>query len=237
MNLIERIRDQYPPRFSWESLAWLVLLVGSAWRLHLNWEPWQLERILKTDANFASFSPDGERVVTMKGASNTHIWEVSTGAELHTWKGHDDFIVASSYSPDGKFSTGAAEGYAVTISDRNGKDLNILKGHTDILTGVYFSPDGKRIISSSFDHTARIWDVNNAAALHTLNGHSNVVSSALFSPDCLRIVTSSHDGTVRIWHNVRSEGWKGYFELPESWLTLMFIVLLLKSIFLKSTKS
>jgi len=35
--------------------------------------------------------------------------------------------------------------------------LRKCEGHTDLIFGVAFFPDGKRIVSASFDSTARIW--------------------------------------------------------------------------------
>jgi WD40 repeat protein len=34
-----------------------------------------------------------------------------------------------------------------------------------------FSPDGRRVATTSFDGTARVWDVASGATLTTLSGH------------------------------------------------------------------
>jgi len=62
-----------------------------------------------------------------------------------------------------------------------------------------FSPDGSRIVTASWDKTARIWDAASAKEVAVLRGHENIVSSAAFSPDGSRIVTASEDETARIW--------------------------------------
>ena len=69
-------------------------------------------------------------------------------------------------------------------------------------TRVYsaaFSPDGSRIVTASWDKTARIWDAASAKEIAVLRGHDGVVNSAAFSPDGSRIVTASADNTARIW--------------------------------------
>jgi WD40 repeat protein len=63
-----------------------------------------------------------------------------------------------------------------------------------------FSPDGARIVTTSWDNTARIWDAASAKEIAVLRGHDNTVFSAAFSPDGTRIVTASRDNTARIWH-------------------------------------
>ena len=34
-----------------------------------------------------------------------------------------------------------------------------LEGHTDWVRTVYFSPDGTKIVTASYDRTAKIWDI------------------------------------------------------------------------------
>jgi WD40 repeat protein len=56
------------------------------------------------------------------------------------------------------------------------------------VTSAAFSPDGTRIVTASFDATARLWDATTGAAIATLKGHEKNVNSAAFSPDGRRIV-------------------------------------------------
>ncbi|MBR1125228.1 TIR domain-containing protein [Bradyrhizobium lablabi] len=65
------------------------------------------------------------------------------------------------------------------------------------IRGAAFSPDGKRIVTSSKDRTARLWD-SVSGELESEFGDRDV-STAAFSPDGTRIVTGSEDGTARIW--------------------------------------
>jgi WD40 repeat protein len=46
-----------------------------------------------------------------------------------------------------------------TSDAKSGKVLHTLEGHTDFVNSVVFSHDGKKLISSSHDKTARIWDL------------------------------------------------------------------------------
>ena len=40
-----------------------------------------------------------------------------------------------------------------------GKEIAALRGHEQRLTSAAFSPDGARVVTASYDKTARIWDV------------------------------------------------------------------------------
>jgi WD40 repeat protein/serine/threonine protein kinase len=75
----------------------------------------------------------------------------------------------------------------------------VITGHADRLRSVAFSPDGRRVLTGSFDNTARVWDAETGQPIVLLSGHTDRVISAAFSPDGQRIVTGSYDKTARIW--------------------------------------
>jgi WD40 repeat protein len=41
-----------------------------------------------------------------------------------------------------------------------GKQMGVLLGHDEPVNSAAFSPDGSRIVTTSFDNTARIWDAH-----------------------------------------------------------------------------
>jgi WD40 repeat protein len=64
---------------------------------------------------------------------------------------------------------------------------------------VAFSPDGKRIITASWDKTARLWDADSGKQIGEITGHVDALTGAAFSPDGKRIVTASVDRSARLW--------------------------------------
>ena len=84
--------------------------------------------------------------------------------------------------------------------------LTLASGHTDTVWSVSFSPDAesKRILSASFDKTARIWDTTpistkTGPGQFTLTGHTDRVNGVAFSPDGRYLASSSWDDEVRLW--------------------------------------
>jgi WD40 repeat protein len=75
----------------------------------------------------------------------------------------------------------------------------ILKGHTDAVNSVASSPDGARVLTGSWDKTAKLWDAKTGAGLLTLEGHTDGVLSVAFSPDGARVLTGSEDETAKLW--------------------------------------
>jgi WD40 repeat protein/serine/threonine protein kinase len=66
-----------------------------------------------------------------------------------------------------------------------------LVGHAGQVRSVAFSPDGKRIVTGSWDQTAKVWDAETGQELLTLQGHTAWVWSVAFSPDGKRIITGA----------------------------------------------
>ena len=71
--------------------------------------------------------------------------------------------------------------------------------HDDVVQRAAFSPDGRRIVTASFDRTARVWDAATGAAVGAPLRHEDRVLHAAFSPDGRSIVTASDDRTARVW--------------------------------------
>jgi hypothetical protein len=74
-----------------------------------------------------------------------------------------------------------------------------LAEHTGPVVAVTFSLEGKRVLTGSWDNTARLWDAATGAAVATLEGHRAPVCAVAFSPDGKRVLTGSADKTARLW--------------------------------------
>ena len=54
--------------------------------------------------------------------------------------------------------------------------MNNHQGHKAEIVSLSFNTDGDKIMTSSFDNTAKIWDVMNGKCLFTLEGHDGELS-------------------------------------------------------------
>jgi hypothetical protein len=75
-----------------------------------------------------------------------------------------------------------------------------LRGHTGKVVSAVWSPDGQRIVTASYDNTARVWNADGKGDPLVLKGHEGSVTSAAWSPDGKRIVTASLDPAARVWN-------------------------------------
>jgi WD40 repeat protein len=63
---------------------------------------------------------------------------------------------------------------------------------------VWFSPDGTRIVTSSDDGAARVWDANTGELIFTSVDEPSDVEFAFFSSDGSRIVLFYSDGRILV---------------------------------------
>ncbi|HTX22090.1 MAG TPA: AAA family ATPase [Candidatus Aquilonibacter sp.] len=94
---------------------------------------------------------------------------------------------------------GALIRLATYLTEHSWEVPTLILKHNGAVCSAQFSPDGKRIVTASYDGTARVWDAQTGQPLTPPMKHNGAVISAQFSPDGTRIVTASYDGTAMVW--------------------------------------
>jgi WD40 repeat protein len=156
-----------------------------------------------------AYSPDGKTLASgstpltsgISRRDNTiTLWDVQTGKERATLKGHKDRVVSVAYSPDGKtLATGSLDMTIKVWSVVTGNEQATLKGHTHLVYCVAYSPDGKTLASASVDKTVKLWDVQTGKERATLKGHAGFVDSVVYSPDGMTLASTCWDTTIKLW--------------------------------------
>ena len=80
----------------------------------------------------------------------------------------------------------------------------MLKGHGDEVWSVSYSPGGQRIVTGSFDKTAKVWDAQTSIELMTLTSHEDRVFSAVYSAVeelRLQVMMAYAESTPQTWMN------------------------------------
>jgi WD40 repeat protein len=164
--------------------------------------------------SFASYSPDGQRIVGIVGPGGFDpatrgptivVWDAHTGSQLARGSTHDRYAIGAllyggtaTYSPDGsRILTGSIDKTARVWDAETLLQLAVLP-HSDMVNTAFYSPDGMHIVTSTVDKNASVWDSTSATRIGVLQ-HRGPVNCAVFSPNGSRIATGSADSTVRIW--------------------------------------
>ncbi len=152
----------------------------------------------------------------------------STGQPGISWPGYGLDVGAIALSPDGtKAATTLIGAMLAEIGDgekkdralytaravyvwdtATGRDLIHLRGHTERVVSIEFSPDGSRILTASFDGTARQWNATTGEPIGPPMAHECSLLLARYSPDGTRILALP-SGLIEF-----EDSWKEFEKAP-----------------------
>jgi dynein assembly factor with WDR repeat domains 1 len=98
------------------------------------------------------------------------VWDTNTGQELLSLEEHKNVVYTMAF--------------------------NNPYGYFYIYNHIFYSD---KIVTGSFDRTAKIWDAKTGQRLHTLKGHKMEIVCLSFDPHGLLVATGSMDHTAKLW--------------------------------------
>ena len=101
------------------------------------------------------------------------------------------------------------------LKDLECENLLILSGHTDWINRMLFHEERSLLITSSRDHTVRIWDANDWKCIASLVGHNDSVYGLSCFNDSPILASGSYDKTVKLW-DLESFSCKSSYNLENS---------------------
>ena len=161
-----------------------------------------------------ALSPNARFVLTGGDDGTVRLWDVATGKQIRSFKGHKSRVNSVAFSPDGRTAlTGSYDNSARLWDVDSGRQLRAFTGHTNYVLSVAFSPDGRSALTGSEDGTARLWDLASGRLIHSFVGHTKAVSSVDFSPDGRTVLTGSQDKTARLWDVTSAQELRSFAEV------------------------
>jgi WD40 repeat protein len=145
------------------------------------------------------FSPDGKQLASGSLDKSIKLWDVATGKEQATLKGHAGWAVYTmSWSPDGKTLASASWDQTVKVWEAASWRLLHDLPHPSGVQCVAFDRDGPRLAWGSTDGTVTVWD-GPSTETHTLRGHTKPITALAFNPSGRLLASAGEDQTVKIW--------------------------------------
>jgi WD40 repeat protein len=82
---------------------------------------------------------------------------------------------------------------------REGQRVRKFEGHEADVMSVDFSRDGTKLVTGSYDKTARVWDVESGSELKRLTAHDDWVFATVFTKNGDYVFTGCGDGFLRMF--------------------------------------
>jgi WD40 repeat protein len=158
-----------------------------------------LHRLAHAEHVFAAFAPNNQQVLTTSGKS-VRVWSIHTGKLLRQ---HDyPFPVGwAAWNRDGKtWFIGCGDRNVRLFDADTGKILRTFAGHTDPrIESVAIAPDRKRALSSGFDGTVRIWNLETGQQMRVIVANSGMrVRQAVWAAND-QVLSAGADNLVHLW--------------------------------------
>ncbi|MEW4530220.1 serine/threonine-protein kinase [Maioricimonas sp. JC845] len=177
-----------------------LMALGSGRREELD------ESALKASVNCLDESPDGRLLAAGCRDGTLKCWDLDTGRELYTRRGHQALITTVAFSSDGRriVTQSVARTAKVWEAETGDEVATIEDGSNGIWTSA-FSPDGVHLVTGGREGAVRLWDVTTGQGIQRFDGHGGQVFAIAFDMDGERFVTASEDGTTKLWDVVSGE--------------------------------
>jgi F-box and WD-40 domain protein CDC4 len=150
------------------------------------------------------------------------LWNLSSNVKVSDLIGHTETIRCLRLLKDGRLvSAGRDNTLRIwsTNFESSDKEAELtLDGHTDTIRdfATYQTSEGnERIISTSCDTTARVWDPSSGICLHVLSGHTSKLFVVTCSQDGKHAATGGMNGEIKVWDLLSNTLIKSLSMLPK----------------------
>ena len=157
------------------------------------------------------FSPCKTKLCSTNDEDHSlHLFDVQSGQQVQTLRGHSNRVSAVSFSADGTLVCSASKDKTVRVwSTQKGECVATFRGHSSAVNATAMAPGGTSIASGGEDRTVRVWSMSKLKTTHkntpfppplTFEGHRDQVTAVVYSPVNEHILCSaSKDRTLRLW--------------------------------------
>ncbi|KAF9119651.1 U3 snoRNP protein [Mortierella sp. 14UC] len=173
------------------------------WEVNASRSPIESQRV-RISVWGVAYTPDGRFILTGGSRRDMEWWDSATGNSGSIPAEMADDFYSFKYSGDGQqVALGYHDGTILFRSLQGHGTERILSGHIGTVTKMFYSPCGRWLLSSSWDKTARLWDLHDTHGGSEIVGQTSSVFDKLefsaFSPVGDRFVLGTTEGSVRVF--------------------------------------
>jgi len=159
----------------------------------------------KEPCTSVTLHPNQKHLLTAHQNGEIRVLDQQTGNVLHSFFPEGETSIQSvSIDPTGKFfcavnNKGSCMIYEIEQDFSAYKLMKKWKAHDRYILKCLWSPNSKMLATTSADHTAKIWLLEDFSLYKTLVGHQRWVWDCTFSANSTYLITVSSDTGARLW--------------------------------------
>lgn len=158
-----------------------------------------LRKSYKPEVTSINFSPDGTLLLTGYANGSLRILDPATfEVSLELKEAHQKAVTGIVMPPKMDFFMSAG-GNQLKMWERVGQLKANLNAHATTIWNLDISQNGKYALSTAFNKTFLLWDLDKARVEAHMRAHEDVTLTACFSPDNKLIASGSNDKTIKVW--------------------------------------
>ncbi|MBA3321854.1 MAG: caspase family protein [Pyrinomonadaceae bacterium] len=160
----------------------------------------ELRTLSSIDVSAIVFSPNGKTLASGTGEGKVDLWDVTTGAKLHSLEVSKYRVESLAFSGDGQTIATGSQNTIKLWDSKTGTHLRSLEECLGCrVLSLAFSPEGKMLANGNTGGRLNLWEIPTGKQVRFYKGHVSDVNSVVFSPDGQTLVSSSSDRIVKLW--------------------------------------
>ena len=181
------------------------------------------------EVNSALYSPDGMTLWTSGDDGTVRGWDMRSHQETERFVAHPEGVYDLAFynheDPERRRLITCGREPVIRLW-HNGACRETLVGHTNWVEDIELHPDGRRLVSTSQDGCAHVWDVATQRSLLTVGANSDKILHAAVSPDGKVVATcadklhlwDADDGTLLLEHEIADRPYRVCFPFHDGLL-------------------